>query len=498
MRGSTVSSTHVVSFLIFDGFMLAPRDGLGGFSTAFQLQGRFFTRRPNHFFQHETRGIQTHCSSETATEDSKAISLSASILNSLRGQTPEMSCSSPVPLNLETDFYDPTTGLHSEGIWHNALVGIASLKLATIKNETSGESFLVAATHIADSLWGHAWDGVSFQRRSHSGLWDHSSLKNPNLPQPEQANYYRASTEHRCIQHGMALIFWGRLMRYFCSRDNELYYRYQPQYRLIAKNFLKQYWDGSVDMWRTVSNDQGGGTLARPSASSGKAIEGVSEQDGFEYYRAVDQAVGILACLEMMHVLENSSDDQEDRDKLVGIVKKTVVQLFREFAYGNESDIARSYLGIERNRNFWHDGWVALALVSCGRQCPECWPGKNVHAHDIQKQLGLLVDRLHGRYCGNAATTDTIWHWATSEKPNIESGNVHYCGDNALWYAINRICQEWDPNMLTNPTDYQSFWDFVHKLQSNQGLVSVADVYPQVRLHPNTELAALVLWPLEC
>ena len=37
------------------------------------------------------------------------------------------------------------------------------------------------------------------------------------------------------------------------------------------------------------------------------------------------------------------------------------------------------------------------------------------------------------------------------------------------------------------------------KLQMNgeDGLVSVADVYPQVRLHPNTELAALVLWPID-
>jgi hypothetical protein len=32
-------------------------------------------------------------------------------------------------------------------------------------------------------------------------------------------------------------------------------------------------------------------------------------------------------------------------------------------------------------------------------------------------------------------------------------------------------------------------------LDDSRGLSSVADAYPQVRLHPNTELAALLVWP---
>ena len=43
----------------------------------------------------------------------------------------------------------------------------------------------------------------------------------------------------------------------------------------------------------------------------------------------------------------------------------------------------------------------------------------------------------------------------------------------------------------------KAFWDFVETLRSvgsKGGLASVGDVYSQVRLHPNSELAALLAW----
>ena len=64
------------------------------------------------------------------------------------------------------------------------------------------------------------------------------------------------------------------------------------------------------------------------------------------------------------------------------------------------------------------------------------------------------------------------------------------CGDNVLAYAIRR-------NLQLDNGDDDAFWSFVDLLRSknNHQLASVADVYPQVRLHPNTELAALLVWP---
>ena len=55
----------------------------------------------------------------------RALDTTESLVRALRARTQHKSAL----LNLETDFYDPSTGLHSEGVWHNSLIGIASLAL---------------------------------------------------------------------------------------------------------------------------------------------------------------------------------------------------------------------------------------------------------------------------------------------------------------------------------------------------------------------------------
>jgi hypothetical protein len=105
--------------------------------------------------------------------------------------------------------------------------------------------------------------------------------------------------------------------------------------------------------------------------------------------------------------------------------------------------------------------------------------------------VGSLIDDLWTVY--GDEDSGIMWHWTKAKKVGHEDGNVRYCGDNALWYALCRAARR------DSHDAYRPFWDFVHELQANDkdGLVSVADVYDQVRLHPNTELASLVLWPID-
>jgi len=110
------------------------------------------------------------------------------------------------------------------------------------------------------------------------------------------------------------------------------------------------------------------------------------------------------------------------------------------------------------------------------------WP--NVVNHE-EEELRLLLKQLVDRY-GHLSSNDefdgTVWHWPKSLKSNDD--NVRCCGDNVLLYAITRSL-EWAPGGLA---EYHSgFWDFVDLLTSreNDGLASMADVYKQVRLHPN-------------
>lgn len=159
-------------------------------------------------------------------------------------------------------------------------------------------------------------------------------------------------------------------------------------------------------------------------------------------------------------------------------------------------DDKRRNLGLNRNRNFWHDGWVLLALVHARDYI---WPDNYSHGQvplmSIWKGLIELYaqDDSKTESTSNSTSFDgTVWHWPKGLKD--PERNVQYCGDNALAYAIS--CR------LDSSAIFEEdgqFFKFVKRLQGQAGrltpLVSVADVYPQVRLHPNSELAALLVWP---
>uniref|UniRef100_A0A7S4AQS0 Uncharacterized protein n=1 Tax=Pseudo-nitzschia australis TaxID=44445 RepID=A0A7S4AQS0_9STRA len=454
-------------------------------------------------------------------------------------------------LDLETNFYDISTGLHSEGVWHNCMAGIASLQLQHSQHDdqqqhSNNHNNYDHAVRTADSLFRCSWDGTSFRRRIWSGNWDHSRLQltdaDTGTDIVHQANYYKESSEHRCIQHAIALVFWSILAqeeRSGSANSNtntgtnaNTDIRFQQS--LIANQFVDEFWNGRY--WTTISQTQGSGTTLRPSASSGVATKSTSppdEQPLLEtpYVRAVDQAMAVIACLQHLQLLDNDAKKMEnidaavdadananERDRIVRLIQTTCNNILDDkegFGYNNLSS-AQTYLGLNRNRNFWHEGWVMLALTLAREYI---WP--------IDTQEGCLKTlwkSLQERYtitntATAAATTTitgqedgtgaTIWHWAMSEK-DIEY-NVRYCGDNALAYAIRRNMRFNSKSLTSNDNDDvdvdaaaadDAFWTFIGMLRSENKsddnecqLASVADVYTQVRLHPNTELAALLVWP---
>lgn len=250
----------------------------------------------------------------------KALATSIEICNALMSSHPS---DESVKLNLETDFYDPTTGLFSEGVWHNALLGIASLEQQqqTRQQATDNVHIYTAATtlQLADSLYRHSWDGISFRRRCWSGNWDHSTLDNiMNNKPPEQANYYRESSEHRCVQHGMALVFWSKLVQANMDPTGSDAIKLQKQQTEIAQQFITEFWDSKALRWNTVSQTQGGGTKERPSASAGRPAQNINDHQVKQpYYRAVDQAVAVLACYEHLQCIRAAAATMTRDETLV-------------------------------------------------------------------------------------------------------------------------------------------------------------------------------------
>jgi hypothetical protein len=101
----------------------------------------------------------------------------------------QSSYNASLKLNLQTDFDNPTTGLHSEGGTMPSWEWLRSNK--RVQRNT---------LQLADSLYAHSWDGISFRRRTWSGNWDHSTLLDNSSNPPEQANYYRERpSEYGCV-----------------------------------------------------------------------------------------------------------------------------------------------------------------------------------------------------------------------------------------------------------------------------------------------------------
>uniref|UniRef100_A0A7S1BY36 Uncharacterized protein n=1 Tax=Corethron hystrix TaxID=216773 RepID=A0A7S1BY36_9STRA len=435
--------------------------------------------------------------------------ISEEILQGLREQSSSSSRNGAL-LDIERDFYDASTGLHSEGVWHNCMGGMAALQLRRnllVRGSKSPSSSSSRSHHyrddahrIAESLFEHSWDGTSFRRRSWSGNWDHSKLlaspfaTTGDATDVVQPNYYMESSEHRCIQHAIALAFWSMLAREHRGSGSAIL----SQQALILDRFVDQFWNGK--RWTTVSRTQGSGTTLRLSASSGTAK--TSSSLNGTYFRAVDQAIAVLALSEHIKLLDSSKDiisHKDERDRMVRLVEATCEDLLDNvdgFGYCNLSN-ARTYLGIDRNRNFWHEGWVMLALASATQNI---WP-MDARGGRLEMLWNGLKERYTAGDTADATSTagETFWHWPLSQKD--AKSNVQYCGDNVLAYAVRRNLR-CNNNLSTEENkddddDDVAFWNFVETLRSGNDhrLASVADVYTQVRLHPNMELAALLVWP---
>jgi hypothetical protein len=159
----------------------------------------------------------------------------------------------------------------------------------------------------------------------------------------------------------------------------------------------------------------GGGTLRQlPLASAATTKSASSSCCGDEtqcYYRAVDQAVAVLACLEHIQTLDkllqedessirNNTELEGERRLFERLVTVTCQFLLARdaFGYGNFS-AAMTYIGIERNRNFWHDGWVVLALISARKYL---WPMDSNGLELLLQTLRRGLSYKYGHYSSSS------------------------------------------------------------------------------------------------
>ncbi len=250
----------------------------------------------------------------SALAPSWELATTQALINGIRART-----SNVRPLDLLADLHDGPTGLCSEGVWHNSWLGTAYVQAAGRIRAPSavgtpiagdGDGLFAHAVQLADSLYDLSYD-EGFRRRTSSGSWQSAEGDGAATAlgaSGERASFYLPSRERRSAQNCAAVIFYSMLadevlllLRCRCVTVL-LCYGDAPTTRHQAAM------RGSGEASRlTVRVDEIGANFLGEFYSGAerrflRASEGAPAPERV-YCRAVDQAMGTLACLRLARLV---------------------------------------------------------------------------------------------------------------------------------------------------------------------------------------------------
>lgn len=226
------------------------------------------------------------------------------------------------PHGLLDGMYDPETGLCSEGVWHNAWLGVSRVLISRelrAAAEAMEEAEEVATVRLADrqlaaartlgaSLHTLSFDGRGFRRRTPSGFWEAAADASAAISAAgEDPLFYMPSDEHRCVSSASAIILYSML-----AEEEEEHGSETPSARAIlaqaGDGFVSEFFDDAACRFRRTGSTDGG------------------EGEGAPYWRAVDQAMGCLACLRLARL-------GHDAARTRAMATCAADSLLREFGY---------------------------------------------------------------------------------------------------------------------------------------------------------------------
>jgi len=364
--------------------------------------------------------------------------------------------SGPRPLSLLTGMFDEETGLCSEGIWHNAMLGtsrvLCARELRQCGDTTSATRFLASAQTLGDSLYRLGFDGKGFRRRFTSDIWEDATEAEAFKAAGEDPNFYLPSEEHRCISSAAAVIFYSLLAQE--GGDAEATERCTR----VGDAFTEEFFDTTSMRFRR-------------SASS-------------DYWRAVDQAVGCLACLRLANVGHNVAANR-------AMASCAADSLLREFGYSlyaTEGQPPGTYLGRAPMppRNSWHDSLVAFSLLASG--C--LGVGGESPAGLVRAMVESYRNPANGQIRHQPAELGGVDGVADA----IDAA-VAFTSTQALWSAVVRAADlSSERAAAAGGADTVALRAFHEQyVQPDTGLLPVANLYPDARLWANTEWAAWLL-----
>lgn len=426
-------------------------------------------------------------------------------------------------LSLLHDFHDPKTGLCGEGVWHNAMLGVALVKASRRLREdgaaaaveelggdkdsaTLADDYRSWARRLATNLFKLNYvNGQGFRRRSSSGIWE-SVDDSPDALEEEGGDFYRPGDERRCLSNAAAVLFATYLAEEFPDDD---------EVTTMADDcgavFFEEFFDKKTGRFRYEA-----GTGDGP-------------------WRSSDQALGILACLRVMGSMKDGVEDGTvPRMKIVQIRTMAACaaeKLMDDFDFspyateglvspvntiGGASSASSGEDGansIPNYRNSWHDSLATFAILASnatsGRESPVGL------CRFMARDYGIVVssqgeDDEKGGKDDDEKSDDDQSSKQQDQDPRrlllahdvqenrFRDGPNAYASTQALWDACRRAVGKDIAGFGDFTSGFQSFHDESAVKQeggNNVGgaLSTVGTSYPMVRLWANTELAAWLL-----
>jgi len=421
--------------------------------------------------------------------------------------------SSTRPLDLLVDLHDAESGLSSEGVWHNAWLGVAYVQTARQLRRQGrfdeAEEPFDLAVQLADSLYENSFD-EGFRRRTASGVWRSAESSASAIEAAgESIAFYSESRERRSAQNAAAVVFYSLLADEAAARESGDAPRIARLCDEVGVSFLDLFFDEEHGRFRR-------GAL----------------EDGPARWRAVDQAVGCLACLRLTRLDPefSNTDTALARDA----ARRAVGALRDEFGYGAYASGAApsplNHVGDfpgARRRNSWHDGLVAFALAAHtkaeaheeGAKASEGSMSDAVGAAVDASELLALLHAIHRDYADHGSAAggggDDGGDLLVHQQAMLErepAARVHFTCTQAIWAAVGRAAGEVLPPPKAAAQAGQAAqaaqaeqaeavraafaahdeaWRaFVAARADEGGLLPVADAYPVTRLWSNTEPSA--------
>lgn len=357
--------------------------------------------------------------------------------------------------------YDDATGLCSEGVWHNSWLGtsyVLSARQIQAHDAQRAEELMDSAHQLAESLYTLARDTDGcLRRRTASGAWEDvedEAVAAAVEAAGETAAFYAPSTERRSIANAAAVVFFS-----FLAEDSAEDDIARVRLAELGAAFTRTFFDTGCCRFRRSDG-------------------------GDDYWRAADQALGCLACLRLAKLGISTAASRA----MATSAADSLLQDYGYSLYATERQPPGVYLNRRPvvGRNSWIDGLASFALLASG-----CL---GVGGETPAGLVAAMVESYR-------RTPDGVISHLPRERAAEDDGDtpVAFTSTQAIWSAVVRAANLEDSGERAREAGgadvvtLRAYYDANVKRTPPEGLLPVANVYPDARVWANTEWASFII-----